>query len=98
MGGRPHYKLLEKGNKNMDAIIYYASVAALIFLLGVLIVPMLLGKKWRHDQMGWGYPDRSPMSPVEGDGFQPTYRCKFCAHKICQDSTGAWFHLTGSSV
>jgi len=47
-------------------------------------------KKFLHDYLGWGFPNKSMC----GDGFQPTYSCRFCDEEIAQDSTGAWFHLT----
>lgn len=50
-------------------------------------------KRFFHNLLGWGFPLRLK----EADSFQPVYECKYCKHDICQDSTGAWFHLSSKS-
>ena len=51
-------------------------------------------QKWFHDTppFYWAFPISERQ--IGGDGFQPTYLCKYCDFEITQDSTGAWFHLS----
>ena len=47
-------------------------------------------QKFLHDKLGWGFPNKS----ISGDGYQPTYSCRFCDEEIAKDSQGNWFHLS----
>jgi len=71
----------------------YIAVALAIMLILYSISLLLLGKKWRHDQLGWGYP----IAHTGGDDFQPIYRCEFCHLNLAQDSNGDYFHLSSSN-
>jgi hypothetical protein len=49
-------------------------------------------KQWLHDKLEWGFPQSN--HPIGGDGFQPTYECRFCSKELAQDSQGNYFHLS----
>lgn len=44
-------------------------------------------QRFAHNKLDWGYPTIKYY-----DDFQGYSICE-CGVKLCQDSTGAWFHL-----
>lgn len=72
----------------METIAFGFAVSLSCLFLFSSLVP----KKWKHDNVDYGYP--TGLREKDEYGFQDTYNCRFCDKSITQDSTGAWFHLS----
>lgn len=49
-------------------------------------------QKWKHDQVGWGYPDPDiHISASDLPGAYGEAVCKFCQKNIIKDR-GGWYH------
>lgn len=74
------YSVVDNRGHRVDNMNFYVQALWLKFKIDTL-----------HNKLGWGYPSKQ----VGGDGFQPTYSCKYCKSELAQDSSGAYFHLGG---
>jgi len=63
-------------------------VAVILFVIGAILFTLFgFFKFFYHDILNW----HSPNDELFFDGNSFCSKCKYCNHKIMQDSQGNWF-------
>lgn len=65
---------------------------ALIISMALLLLWFVFApRKWKHDQVGWGYPQSETLTISSLPGATGEAKCRFCQNEIIKDR-GGWYH------